>query len=168
MEKAYTSTAESGKTSCRPTSLLLSLAALMLVLGCSPAVDRTDRLFSAVPTRYYESVEISDIETAKRLLGLATVDHLSPLSEKLDFFTKIGKYTFSMAELSYLLGEEAPLGFDPGDFRARSLARTESFAVTVVLGNFDRERIVQNLLDAGFESTQHLNSRMKHHGRHIA
>ena len=135
--------------------LFLALAALVFTSGCSPATDRTDRLFSAVPTRYYESVEISDIETAERLLGLAPVDHRSPLEDKLDFFTKIGRFSFSMAELSYLLGEEAPLGFDPGDFSARALARTESFAVTVVLGDFHRTEIVENLTHAGFESTEH-------------
>ena len=136
-------------------SIFLALAALILISGCSPSPDRTDRLFSAVPTRYYKSVEISDIETAERLMGLSPVDHLSPLEDKLDFFSKIGRFTFSMAELSYLLGEEAPLGFDPGDFRARSLARTESFAVTVVLGDFNRTEIVENLTHAGFESTEH-------------
>jgi hypothetical protein len=155
MKRFLTSTKTGDSTPRRPGRFFPALAALTLVLGCSPAVDHADRLFSAVPTRYYESVEISDIETAERLLGLATVDHLSPLDDKLDFFTKIGRYTFSMAELSYLLGDEAPLGFDPGDFRARSLARTESFAVTVVLGDFDQERIVLNLLDAGFESSRH-------------
>lgn len=141
----------------RPGELLLplALAILIVVSGCSPSTDRTDRIFSAVPTRYYESVEISDIETAERLLGLAPVNHLSPLEDKLDFFTKIGRFTFSMAEVSYLLGDEAPLGFDPGDFSARSLARTESFAVTVVLGDFNREEIIEKLTDAGFESTEH-------------
>ncbi|MBN1881120.1 MAG: hypothetical protein JW885_03015 [Deltaproteobacteria bacterium] len=157
METSRASSETKGRVSLHPGRLpiALFLAALILTPGCSPSTDRTDRLFSAVPTRYYESVEISDIEAAQRLLGIAPVDHLSPLRDKLDFFSNIGRFTFSMAELSYLLGEEAPLGFDPGDFRARSLARTESFAVTVVLGDFDRDRIVENLSHAGFEGTEH-------------
>jgi len=157
MERSRVSSGTAGCVSLRPGGLLppLALAVLIIISGCSPSSDRTDRIFSAVPTRYYESVEISDIETAERLLGLAPVNHLSPLEDKLDFFTNIGSFTFSMAEVSYLLGDEAPLGFDPGDFRARSLARTESFAVTVVLGDFNREEIVENLTDAGFESTEH-------------
>jgi len=136
-------------------SLALSFLLLILIPGCSPSTGSTDRLFSAVPTRYYESVEISDIEAAERLLGLAPVDHLSPLEDKLEFFLRIGRFSFSMGELSYLLGDEAPLGFDPGDFRARSLARTESFAVTVVLGNFNQSEIVKNLTHAGYETTEH-------------
>ncbi len=144
---------------CRPKSppyyahatLIICLIGLTLV-GCRPSGTDVERVFSQLPKRNYDSIECSNLVAARDLLGLAAVNHTSSVDEKLAYFTLLDPFTFSAEEYSFLVSDKTPLGFDPSDFSVTIVARTSSYSVTLVSGDFDTHTIKKRLLAAGYRS----------------
>jgi hypothetical protein len=144
---------------CRPTSLpyysrtaLIICLVCLTLIGCRPSGTDVKRIFSELPKRDYDSIECSNLVAARGLLGLAAVDRTSSVDEKLAYFTSLDPFTFSAGEYSFLVSDTTPLGFDPSDFSATVVARTSSYSITLVSGDFDRDAIETRLSEAGYQS----------------
>jgi hypothetical protein len=136
---------------CTSAALLVLVICLALA-GCRSSAGTVERLFSVLPKRTYDSIEYSSLVATRELLGLAVVNHRSPVADKLDYFSRMAPFTFSTEEYSFLVSDKTPLGFDPGDFYATVVARTPSYSVTAISGDFDADAIRQRLSEAGYRT----------------
>ncbi|MBN1574188.1 MAG: hypothetical protein JW984_13405 [Deltaproteobacteria bacterium] len=138
-------------TPYRPRYHIGLCAALLLTsifaVSCTPPKEKVLNPFSAVPMRKYQSIEYSNLIRAKTLLGLNEVRHSSPMRDKIAFFSEVDSFIFSMGEMSFLLSENASLGFDPSGFATKIVARTDAHSVMVVTGDFDRKAITKRLIE---------------------
>jgi hypothetical protein len=82
---------------------------------------------------------------ARELLGLTEVYHSSPMRDKISFFSAVDSFIFSMGEISFLLSEDASLGFDPSGFATKIVAKTDADSVMIVTGSFDRKATIKRL-----------------------
>ena len=130
---------------------LYIITALLLItifaVSCTPPKEEASNPFSAVPMRKYQSIEYSNLLRARKLLGLNQVRHSSPMRDKIAFFSAMDSYIFSMGEISFLLSEDASLGFDPSGFETKIVARTDAHSVMIVTGNFNRKAIAKRLTE---------------------
>jgi hypothetical protein len=124
----------------------------LTLAACGPSAGEVERLFSALPKHNYDSIECSNLLATRELLGLTAVNHRSSGEDKLAYFTRMNPFTFSTEEYSFLVSDKTPLGFDPGDFYISMVARTSSYSVTVVSGDFDTDTIRRRLSEAGYRS----------------
>lgn len=125
---------------------------IWLLLGCCPSEDEVERVFGRLPKRNYDSIECSNLSVAREALGLAAVNHTSSAADKLAYFSTLDPFIFSAGEYSFLVSDEAPLGFDPSDFSVTLVARTSSYSLTLVSGDFDGDTIRKRLSDNGYRS----------------
>ena len=144
---------------CRPGSVsrvvrtITAACMIFLVLfGCRPSGGDVERIFGLLPKRSFDSIECSNLTAARELLGLTAVDHTSSVEDKLGYFTKLDPFTFSTGEYSFLVSDKTPLGFDPSDFSVTLVARTSSYSLTLVSGDFDTDTIRTRLSQAGYRS----------------
>jgi hypothetical protein len=142
---------QGSSTRCASAALVVLMICLTLA-GCRPSVGTVERLFAVLPKRTYDSIEFSNLVATRELLGLAVVNHRSPVADKLDYLSRMAPFTFSTEEYSFLVSDKTPLGFDPGDFYATVVARTPSYSVTAISGDFDTETIRQRLSEVGFRT----------------
>jgi hypothetical protein len=136
---------------CVPIAVVLFTICFTLI-GCRPSKNNVVRVFSQLPKRSYDSIECSNLPAAREFLGLAAVNHTSSVDEKLDYFTQLAPFTFSMGEYSFLVSDKTPLGFDPSDFFVTVVARTSSYSMTLVSGAFDADTIRARLARSGYRS----------------
>lgn len=129
------------------TSLLLITLITILASSCAPPKEEVTNPFSSVPMRKYESIEYSNLLRARELLGLTEVRHSSPMRDKIAFFSAVDGYIFSMGEISFLLSEDASLGFDPSGFATKIVAKTDAHSVMIVTGTFNRKAIAKRLAE---------------------
>ncbi len=122
----------------------------LVLFGCRPSGGDMERVFGLLPKRSFDSIECSNLTAARELLGLTAVDHTSSVEDKLGYFTKLDPFTFSTGEYSFLVSDKTPLGFDPSDFSVTLVARTSSYSLTLVSGDFDTETIRTRLSQAGY------------------
>jgi hypothetical protein len=144
---------------CRPGSCLRVVRAILatclifcILFGCRTSGTDVERVFGLLPKRNYDSIECSNLTAARELLGLAAVNHTSSVEDKLTYFAKLDPFTFSTGEYSFLVSEKTPLGFDPSDFSVAVVARTSSYSLTLVSGDFDIDAIRERLSQAGYRS----------------
>jgi len=119
----------------------------MFAASCTPPKSEVINPFSAVPMRKYQSIEYSNLMRARKLLGLSQVRHSSPMRDKIAFFSAVDSFIFSMGEISFLLSEDASLGFDPSGFATKIVAKTDAHSVMVVTGDFNRKAIAKRLIE---------------------
>lgn len=129
----------------------VSLISLALI-GCRPSGGDVEHVFSLLPRRSFDSIECSNLTAARELLGLTAVNHTSSVEDKLAYFAKIDRFTLSTGEYSFLVSDKTPLGFDPSDFSVTVVARTSSYSLTLVSGDFDTDTIRSRLTEAGYRS----------------
>ncbi len=141
-----------GCLSRRTHAVLAVLFVCLTLIGCRPSKTDVERVFGLLPKRSYDSIECSNFPATRESLGLAAVDHTSSVDEKLAYFSRLAPFTFSTGEYSFLVSEKTPLGFDPSDFNVTVVARTSSYSITVVSGDFDSEDISARLVRAGYRS----------------
>jgi len=132
-----------------PLSKIVSLLIIPLIIffaaSCSPTKNIENEVLSAVPLQKYKSIEYSNFTKARELLGLTNIRHTSSMRDKIAFFSAVDNFIFSMGEISFLLSEEASLGFDPSDFKTKVVANTAAHSVMVVTGSFSRAAIIERL-----------------------
>lgn len=125
---------------------IASLSIVLLSASCSPPHPGEFDIFSSVPDRKYESIEYSNLLRARESLGLNEINYTSSMRDKLAFFSAVDRYIFSMGEISFLLSEDASLGFDPSGFASKVVAKTGSHSVMVVRGRFNRPAVTRRLI----------------------
>jgi hypothetical protein len=123
-----------------------------VVLGCRTSGTDVERVFGWLPKRSFDSIECSNLTAARESLGLAAINHTSSVEDKLAYFKKLDRFTFSTGEYSFLVSNKTPLGFDPSDFSVTVVARTPSYSLTLVSGDFKADTIRERLLAAGYRS----------------
>lgn len=131
-------------------SLLIITAIIFFAASCTPTKSVEIEVLSAIPLQKYESIEYSNFTKARELLGLTNIRHTSSMRNKIAFFSAIDNFIFSMGEISFLLLEDASLGFDPSDFKTKVVAKTASHSVMVVTGSFCRAAIIERLTEYNY------------------
>ncbi|MBN2223247.1 MAG: hypothetical protein JW765_01080 [Deltaproteobacteria bacterium] len=144
----------------RAHAALIAFMICLVLVGCQPPDRDVERVFSRLPKRNYDSIECSNLPATRDFLGLAAVNHTSSVDKKLGYFTLLAPFTFSTGEYSFLVSDKTPLGFDPSDFYVTVVARTSSYSITLVSGDFDTDTIRTRLSQAGYRTEDY-------HGRTV-
>lgn len=126
---------------------IVFLSIVVSTISCSPPKRGAFDLFSSVPNQKYESIEYSNLLRARESLGLKGINSTSSMGDKIAFFSAVDKFIFSMGEISFLLSEDASLGFDPSSFKTKVVAKTGSHSVMVVTGRFNRPAVTRRLIE---------------------
>ncbi len=137
-----------------PFSKVVSFLIISLIIffatSCTPTKNIEIEVLSVVPLQKYESIEYSNFTKAREQLGLTNIRHTSSMRDKIAFFSAVDNFIFSMGEISFLLSEDASLGFDPSDFKTKVVAKTAAHSVMVVTGSFSRAAIIERLSDYNY------------------